>query len=139
MAARREAGRRMGLGDVSDRVIPKPLLVGSPANGGDLATRYFTPLACHTALATTGAVTLGVAATLENSVLQRVLPRPPLPATLTFEHPTGHLDVRVEQESGQASPTVFVMRTSRRLFEGAALVRRQASPGSLDNRGPGQD
>lgn len=124
-AIRREAGLRMGLGDVSASVLPKPILVAPPTSGGDLAVRYFTPHACHTALATTGAVTLGVAATLEGSVLQRLLPPLSLPGQLTFEHPTGHLDVRVEWPEGTSDPVVFVMRTSRRLFEGAVLVRRR--------------
>ncbi|MBX9594832.1 MAG: 4-oxalomesaconate tautomerase, partial [Roseomonas sp.] len=46
-ALRLEAGRRMGLGDVSDSVVPKPALVGPSSQGADLAARYFTPHACH--------------------------------------------------------------------------------------------
>ena len=121
-----EAGARMGLGDVRASVLPKPVLIGQPRSGGDLAVRYFTPHACHTSLATTGAVSIAIAATLPDSVVSAVLPRLRFPADLTLEHPTGRMGVRVEiNDSSAGQPIVFVTRTCRRLFEGAALVRRR--------------
>lgn len=125
-AIRIEAGRRMGLGDVRGSVLPKPVLVGAPRNGGSLAVRYFTPHACHTALATTGAVSVAIAATLPDSIVGTALAELRLPADLGLEHPTGRMDVRVEiDEAAGGKPVVFVTRTCRRLFEGAALVRRR--------------
>ena len=121
-----EAGRRMGLGDVRDQVLPKPVLIGAPRQGGDLAVRYFTPHATHTALATTGAVSVAMAATLPDSIVGGALPGLRLPVELALEHPTGRMDVRVERDPATGEPAVFVMRTCRRLFEGAALVRRSA-------------
>jgi 2-methylaconitate cis-trans-isomerase PrpF len=123
---RREAGALMGLGDVRQSVLPKPVLIGKPANGGDLAVRYFTPGNCHTALATTGAVSLGLAATIPTGLVGQQFPELSLPAALAWEHPTGQLRIRVETAAGDNSPTVLVMRTTRRLFEGAALVRKYA-------------
>lgn len=124
-----EAGRRMGFGDVRDSVLPKPVLIGSPCQGGHLAVRYFTPHACHTALATTGAVSVAVAATLPGSIVGEALAGLAFPADLSFEHPTGRMDIRVEiepqAEDGAGLPVVFVTRTCRRLFEGAVLVRRR--------------
>lgn len=121
-----EAGRRMGLGDVRASVLPKPVLIGAPCNGGSLAVRYFTPHACHTSLATTGAVSVAIAATLPDSIVGAALPELRFPADLTFEHPTGRMDVRVElDEAAGNKPVVFVTRTCRRLFEGSALVRRR--------------
>ncbi|MDQ1848625.1 4-oxalomesaconate tautomerase [Gemmobacter fulvus] len=119
-----EAGRRMGLGDVAESVLPKPVLIGVPRRGGDLAVRYFTPHACHSSLATTGAVSVAIAATLPDSIVGTALPDFQLPNTLTLEHPTGRMAVRVDRDSATGQPIVFVMRTCRRLFEGAALVRR---------------
>lgn len=126
---RLEAGRRMGLGDVRSSVLPKPVLIGVPVKGGSLAVRYFTPHACHTALATTGAVSVAIAATLPDSIVGAALPELRFPADITFEHPTGRMDVRVEiDETAGGKPVVFVTRTCRRLFEGAALVRRKNEP-----------
>ena len=66
------------------------------------------------------------AATLPDSIVGAALPELRFPADLTFEHPTGRMDVRVElDEEAGGQPVVFVTRTCRRLFEGAALVRRK--------------
>jgi 2-methylaconitate cis-trans-isomerase PrpF len=124
-ALRLEAGLRMGFGDVRDSVLPKPVLIGSPTRGGDLSVRYFTPHSCHTALATTGAVSVAMAATLRDSLIGAALPGFRLPAALALEHPTGQMDVRVGVPEGAVDPAVYVMRTCRRLFEGAVLARRR--------------
>jgi len=63
-AIRLEAGRRMGMGDVSRLVVPKPVLVSRPAKGGNIASRYFTPHACHRSHAVTGALAVATAAVL---------------------------------------------------------------------------
>ncbi|SMG50831.1 MULTISPECIES: 4-oxalomesaconate tautomerase [unclassified Paracoccus (in: a-proteobacteria)] len=121
-----EAGSRMGLAGVRNSVLPKPVLIGAPRNGGSLAVRYFTPHSCHSALATTGAVSIAIAATLPDSIVGAALSDLRYPADLTFEHPTGRMNVRVElDEAAGGRPVVFVTRTCRRLFEGAALVRRR--------------
>jgi 2-methylaconitate cis-trans-isomerase PrpF len=123
---RREAGLRMGFGDVANSVLPKPILIGAPTRGGHLAIRYFTPLTCHSSLATTGAVTVAMAATVAGTVVNRAVNNWSAPAELTFEHPTGRMTVRVEYQASENVPVVYVMRTCRRLFEGSALVRRKA-------------
>lgn len=120
-----EAGTRMGLGDVRTSVLPKPVLIGAPRQGGTLAVRYFTPHACHSSLATTGAVTVSMAATLPDSLVGAALPDFAMPADLTLEHPTGRMVVRVAIPDGGNAPAVYVMRTCRRLFEGAVLARRR--------------
>ena len=120
-----EAGARMGFGNVRASVLPKPVLIGQPTRGGTLSVRYFTPHACHTSLATTGAVSVAMAATLPDSLVGAALPEFSMPANLALEHPTGRMDVRVAIPQGTTFPAVYVMRTCRRLFEGAVLARRQ--------------
>jgi hypothetical protein len=115
----------MGFGDVRASVLPKPVLIGQPTMGGDVSVRYFTPLRCHTSLATTGAVSLAMAATLPDTLVGTALPEFKIPATLALEHPTGRMDVRIELPEGSNEPVVFVTRTCRRLFEGSVLVRRR--------------
>ena len=105
--------------------LTKPVLIGAPQRGGDLAVRYFTPWSCHSSLATTGAVSVAVAATLPDSIVGTAMPDLRLPTDLTFEHPSGRMAVRVETDAATGQPVVFVTRTCRRLFEGAALVRRR--------------
>ena len=41
------AGERMGLGDVSTSVIPKPVLVSRGHDDDSVTSRYFTPRRCH--------------------------------------------------------------------------------------------
>lgn len=121
-AIRREAGRRMGLGDVSGRVIPKPVLVSPARAGGAFCARYFMPANCHKALAVTGGVALATAATWPGTVLERLFAPPRLPADIAIEHPSGRLLLHVEQEPERSGPTVSVVRTARRIFEGTLLV-----------------
>jgi 2-methylaconitate cis-trans-isomerase PrpF len=120
------AGQRMGIADAADRVIPKPVLVAPAVHGGTLATRYFMPHQCHTALATTGAVALATACATPGTIAADIAGRIDLPATLSFEHPSGHLEVRLERRDGTAQPVASIVRTARRLFEGAVLVKRSA-------------
>ena len=95
-------------------------------HGGTLATRYFMPHQCHTALATTGAVALATACATPGTIAADIAGRIDLPATLSFEHPSGHLEVRLEWRDGSAQPVASIVRTARRLFEGAVLVKRSA-------------
>ncbi|MEL6266659.1 MAG: PrpF domain-containing protein, partial [Pseudomonadota bacterium] len=49
-----EAGRRMGMGDVTRSVTPKFGLLARAREGGTIATRYFMPWKCHPTMAVTG-------------------------------------------------------------------------------------
>lgn len=120
-ALRLQAGEAMGLGDVSNKVIPKPVLVSPARAGGTFAVRYFMPQQCHRALAITGAIGLATACVSDGSVIAQMLG----PATgpqlqqVRIEHPAGAIDVVLEHgdenpESIQAS----VIRTARKLFSG---------------------
>jgi 2-methylaconitate cis-trans-isomerase PrpF len=119
---RLEAGGRMGLGDVTRLVIPKPVLVARARSGGSLAARYFMPHACHNAFATTGAVAVGTAAVTPGTVIAEATGTPKLPADVVIEHPSGTMQVRLEQRTGEAAPVAFLVRTARRLFEGRVLI-----------------
>ncbi len=122
-AIRLEAGRLMGLGDVTQLVIPKPVLVARARNGGTLTGRYFMPHACHNAFAITGAVAMGTAAVTPGSVIADAAGNPKVPADIVIEHPTGSIQVRLESRAGETAPVAYLVRTARRLFEGRVLVR----------------
>jgi len=119
---RLEAGERMGLGDVRAFVIPKPVLVARARSGGTLAGRYFMPHACHNAFATTGAVAVGTAAVTAGNVIADFAGTPLLPADVVIEHPSGPMQVHLEQRAGSNAPVAYIVRTARRLFEGRVLV-----------------
>ncbi len=125
-AIRLEAGRRMGMGDVSALVVPKPVLVSRAARDGNIASRYFTPHACHKSHAVTGALGVATAAVLPGSVANRYLePRGFAGGVLRIEHPSGAIDVDMVIDSSGAAPVVeraSFVRTARRIFEGHVLV-----------------
>lgn len=121
-----EAGRRMGLGDVSGLVIPKPVLLGTPRRCGTIAARYFMPHACHKALAVTGAVGIATACATSGTVAHDIAGDAALPRTVGIEHPAGQVDVGLEPQPGSATPVALLVRTARRLFDGYVHVRLAA-------------
>jgi len=122
-AIRLEAGKLMGMGDVSRLVVPKPVLVSRAAHGGNITSRYFTPHACHKSHAVTGALAVATAAVLPGTVANRYIePKGFSGGMLTIEHPSGHIEVDlVMDRSGGVERASFV-RTARRIFEGFVCV-----------------
>lgn len=119
---RREAGRRMGLGDVRDLVIPKPVLLAQPRSGGSLSGRYFMPHVCHTAFAATGAVAAGMASVTPGTLVAEIARVRTLPADLVIEHPSGTMPIRLERRADDDTVAVYITRTARRIFEGRVLI-----------------
>ena len=129
---RLKAGRAMGLGDVSDMVIPKPVLVSPAKSGGTLQVRYFMPHSCHRALAITGSIGLATACVTHGSVAANLIGGggEPRLEQVRIEHPSGGIDV-VLSYTGKTGETIraSVVRTARRLFSGfvyATVSRRLA-------------
>ncbi|AZD85397.1 MULTISPECIES: 4-oxalomesaconate tautomerase [Pseudomonas] len=116
---RLQAGLAMGLGDVSDKVIPKPVLVSPAKAGGTLQVRYFMPHSCHRALAITGAIGLATACVSAGSVAAELLGGATQLKQVRLEHPSGGIDV-VLSYTGNQGETIraSVVRTARRLFSG---------------------
>ncbi|MGE6320796.1 4-oxalomesaconate tautomerase [Pseudomonas oryzihabitans] len=130
-ALRLQAGRAMGLGDVSGKVIPKPVLISPPQHGGTLQVRYFMPHSCHRALAITGSIGLATACVTPDTVVMALLGESARDLThVRLEHPSGGIDV-VLSRGGADGTTIqaSVVRTARRLFAGhvyAPVARRLA-------------
>ncbi|GAA4667508.1 4-oxalomesaconate tautomerase [Amycolatopsis dongchuanensis] len=117
---RLQAGKLMGLGDVSEASVPKTTLVAAPRDGGTICTRTFIPLKLHTSIGVLGAVTVGTAVLMEGAVghdLAHVTGN-----RLDIEHPTGHLEVEVELDGVHVRRS-GVVRTARKLFEGTVFPR----------------
>lgn len=122
-AIRLKAGVLMGMGDVSRLVVPKPVLVSRPAHGGNIASRYFTPHACHKSHAVTGALAVGTAAVLAGTVASRYIePKRFSGGVLGIEHPSGHIEVDLVIDRSGAVERASFVRTARRIFEGVVYV-----------------
>lgn len=121
-AIRIEAGARMGIAGAGGTVIPKPVLLSAPQQGGHLQVRYFMPHHCHTALAITGAVGLATAAVTPGTLANTFVRCVELPGSITLEHPSGALDVGLSRISENAPVVASVVRTARRLFEGRVFA-----------------
>jgi len=119
-ALRLRAGRMMGLGDVSDSVIPKPVLVGPGDSPNSITSRYFTPRKCHASHAVTGAIGVASAFALPGTVASehsRLVGQ----HALVVLHPAGRIEVEVELEGEGDEATVTraaLVRTARKIMEG---------------------
>jgi len=130
---RLKAGMLMGLGDVSDAVIPKMTLVAPPREGGVICTRTFIPHVCHSSIGVLGAVSVATACVLPGSMpstlaeLDRETPR-----WVSVEHPSGQFTVDLDVVAGPTGPEVrraALLRTARKLFEGWVCIPKQVWPG----------
>jgi 4-oxalomesaconate tautomerase len=121
-ALRRTAGPLMGLGDVTEAVIPKLSLIAPPRNGGCVTTRNFIPRTCHTAIGVFGAVSVATACVIPGSVAEGIARiNPGDTQSLSVEHPTGEFTVDLELDRTGNLPIVKragLLRTARLLFDG---------------------
>ncbi len=125
-ALRLEAGKRMGMGDVSRSVTPKFGLLAPATQGGTIATRYFMPWKCHPSMAVTGAQCLASCVLTPGTVADGLAAIPnETPATITLEHASGNIDVVVDFENtaqGFNLKSAGLVRTARKLAAGEVFV-----------------
>lgn len=124
--ARREAGRRMGLGDVTELVVPKVGLLAPPRSGGAISSRYLTPHRLHAAHAVTGGICVGTAAMLEDTIAAPLADRGAVrDGIVRIEHPSGALDVTLALGGSPEQRTVEsagIVRTARKILDGNVFV-----------------
>jgi 4-oxalomesaconate tautomerase len=119
---RRAAAELMGMGDVSNRNVPKITLLAPARNGGCVMTRNFIPHTCHTAVGVFAALSIATACILPGSVAEGL-------ATvgagdeqlLAIEHPTGDFEIYLDADRSQLVPVIRrggMLRTARMLFDG---------------------
>jgi 4-oxalomesaconate tautomerase len=124
---RLQAGKLMGLGDVTGTTVPKITLVSAPCDGGAIRTRTFNafdPVRAHPSIGVFGAVSVVTAALIDGAVGHDLLTLPRGGGPLRVEHPSGYLDVEVELDG--SPPRVHrsaVIRTARPLFDGMTFPR----------------
>jgi 4-oxalomesaconate tautomerase len=135
---RREAGRRMGMGDVSQAVVPKVALVSHPRDGGTLCTRCLIPLRCHESIGVFAAVSIATACVLPGTPANFLanLPRGAI-KRIEIEHPSGSFSVRLEVGGTEQKPIVEragLVRTARAIFDGVVFPRKSITSQAV---GPG--
>jgi 4-oxalomesaconate tautomerase len=120
------AGQLMGLGDVSAASVPKVSLVAAPIDGGTICTRTFIPVRVHEAIGVLGAVSVATAMLLDGAAGSELAAVKPGQTRFDIEHPTGHLEVEAEVNTRQPPAVIRagVVRTARKLFDGAVFPRR---------------
>jgi 2-methylaconitate cis-trans-isomerase PrpF/tripartite-type tricarboxylate transporter receptor subunit TctC len=113
-------GARMGLGDVTHSVIPKPVLVSPGDHPDSIVSRYFTPHKCHASHAVTGAIGVSTAFALPGTVASGVA-RAPGQHRLAVVHPQGQIEVEAEvaaQGEEVAVVRAALVRTARKIMQG---------------------
>ncbi|MEM7303148.1 MAG: 4-oxalomesaconate tautomerase [Pseudomonadota bacterium] len=121
-----KAGEMMGLGDISQSVVPKVGLLAPPKDGGSITARYFMPWACHPSYAVTGSICTGSCLLAPGTVAEGLFAQPNAkPVPIQLEHPSGVIDVVFDHEIGRSGfvlNSAGLLRTARKLFSGHVHV-----------------
>ncbi|MFD1105894.1 4-oxalomesaconate tautomerase [Sphingobium olei] len=122
-AIRLAVGERMNLGDVSDKSVPKMMLVAPPQKGGAVTVRSFIPHRAHATIGVLGAVSVATACLLEGSPAAEVAQIPDgARKALSVEHPTGEMTCVLQTDEDGAVVSAALLRTARKLMDGIVYV-----------------
>jgi 4-oxalomesaconate tautomerase len=124
------AGKLMNLGDVTNKVVPKMILIAPPRQGGHVATRSFIPHECHASIGVFAAVTVATACVLPGSIAEGIARVPEgRDKAISVEHPTGEFTVNLTVGGAKEKPVIEragLLRTARKLFEGKTFAHTSA-------------
>lgn len=123
---RQEAGKLMGMGDVTKSVTPKFAVLSEPRADGAVSARYFMPWNCHPSMAVTGSICLGCCVLAPGTVAEGLARKPEgSPIVVTIEHPSGQIEVTADysvKEGRFELKTAGLLRTARLLMRGEMMV-----------------
>lgn len=125
------AGKKMGMGDVKGKVLPKVSLLSKSVNKNSIVSRYFTPYSCHETHAVTGTCCVASSCLIPGTVGFRLLNKKEIlnfnTETIKIEHPMGFIDCIIVLNSNFKNNLVSkkdlvkscgINRTSRILMKG---------------------
>jgi 4-oxalomesaconate tautomerase len=122
-AIRLRAGPLMNLGDVTEKSVPKMMLVAAPREGGAICVRSLIPHRVHASIGVLGAVSVATACLLEGSPAARLARVPEgLTKTLAVEHPTGLTECVVTLDAAGRPVEAGMLRTARKLMDGVVFA-----------------
>ncbi|MGO2236116.1 4-oxalomesaconate tautomerase [Marinomonas sp. UCMA 3892] len=121
---RLQAGELMGMGDVSNSVIPKPILLSPARFDGTINARYFVPHKCHKSLAVTGSIAIVTACCLPGTVASKLIGDKDSESNFTLEHPSGKIELSAQRKEDNLSAlnSVSVIRTARKILSGTVYL-----------------
>lgn len=129
---RLEAGRLMGLGDVSEATVPKLTLLAAPRDGGAVTTRTFIPVRCHPSIGVLGAASVAAGLRIDGGVGAGLAVVDPDDDLVRIEHPTGFLDIEsslgTTPDGLPRARRTAVVRTARKIFDGTVFPRAADRP-----------
>jgi 4-oxalomesaconate tautomerase len=118
-AIRLTAGPMMNLGDVTEKSVPKMMLVAPPAHGGAVTVRSFIPHRAHATIGVLGAVSVATACLIDGSPAAQVAEvAGGNRKTVSVEHPTGEMSCVLELDTDGNVATAALLRTARKLMDG---------------------
>ena len=125
------AGKKMGMGDVNGKVLPKVSLLSNSTNKNSIISRYFTPYSCHETHAVTGTCCVASSCLIPGTVGFRLLNKKDSlninSEIIKIEHPMGSIDCIIVLNSNFRNNLVSqkdlinscgIYRTSRILMKG---------------------
>lgn len=121
---RLEAGKRAGMGDVKDSVLPKVGILSPPQNAkNNITSRYLTPHTLHVSHAVTGAISIATALKLKGTVAFEVGKQNGQNREMVIiEHPAGVIEVNTEMKETYDGKLTLekagTIRTVRKIMEG---------------------
>ncbi|MEO3990120.1 4-oxalomesaconate tautomerase [Pseudocitrobacter cyperus] len=119
---RKQAGAAMGFGDVTNMVIPKPVLISPAQHDGTLNVRYFMPHNCHKSLAITGAIGLASASVIPDTIVNELTQLSGY-GLIKVEHPSGSIAVNLSNEGAEPENIrASVIRTARKILSGTVYL-----------------
>jgi len=120
---RLQAGPLLNLGDVTQKSVPKMMLVAAPVNGGAVSVRSFIPHRAHASIGVFGAVSVATACLIEGSPAAMVVTVPDgRRKTLSVEHPSGETTCVLDTDETGTVTTAAMLRTARKLMDGAIFA-----------------
>ena len=120
-AIRIQAGRLMGLGDVTEASVPKMTLVSAPTRGGAINTRSLIPKRVHASVGVFAAVSVATACLMPGSPAAALSAIPP-DGRFAVEHPTGATEIFLDIAPDGTVRGAGTIRTARKLMDGRVFV-----------------
>ena len=120
---RLQVGERMNLGNVSEKSVPKMMLVAPPRYGGVITVRSFIPHRAHASVGVLAAVSVATACLIDGSPAAEVAAVPKgLRKTMSVEHPSGESTCIIEIDESGTVISSATLRTARKLMDGRVFT-----------------